>query len=490
MYDVCFIDIPTLPFEIAPDYARLLSDSCAIQDEVFFRKTQKRRNPRKHFYSPGILCLAAYLKERGLTCKYINYELDPPCIAKLASTARFFAFSTLTITYDIIVSISETIKKMNPEVKIVLGGYHSNYFAEETLAPNSSIDAVILGEGEKAIYAYVSGVPLDQIDGIAYRKDNEVILRRYHELLPAENIPSPDYSILEGDLEAYNINVGTMRGCSGRCKFCVNPDYWGKPRLIPIEKVKKEFEYLSSHCVQGERIYITDNVFSYSKPRFLALCQAIEPYCKGLTLCCDIKAGYFDSDIAQAMKSINVSQISLGFEDCDEDVLSLSSKGVSFDDNVRTAMLIQRYLPNVIVYAYWLVGLPGCSRKSLNNNTQCAPQLISEGIIDSVSAKLFIPYPGTEFFTHPEKYGLKLTGIPWRYYERKNTPLPYQFTDSDISEHDLFLALQQMIGACTDAAAKRFNLDLTGLASAPPNDLPFRVKQGATEDALEDFTIS
>ncbi|MEA4929819.1 MAG: radical SAM protein [Candidatus Limiplasma sp.] len=484
MFDVCFIDIPTLPFEIAPDYARLLSDSCAIQDEVFLRKSQKRRNPRKHFYSPGILCLATYLKERGITCKYINYELDRLCIANIARSARFFAFSTLTITYDLIVSISEELKKTNPEAKIVLGGYHSNYFARDTLTHNSCIDAVILGEGEEPLFAYVSGVPLDEIDGIAYRKDSGVIIRSDHELLRADHIPLPDYSILEGKLGEYNINVGTMRGCSGRCKFCVNPDYWGKPRLIPIEKVMKEFEYLSTHCAQGEKIYITDNVFSFSKPRFLALCQAIEPYCKGLTICCDIKAGFFDSEIAKAMKSINVSQISIGFEDCDDDVLKLSSKGVSFEDNVRTAMQIQKFLPNVIVYAYWLVGLPGCSRKSIYKNVKCIPQLIKKGIIDSVSAKLFIPYPGTEFFTHPEQYGLKLIDIPWRYYERKNTPLPYQYIDSDISEDDLFLALQQMISRCMDAAAKRFNIDLTSLASPPPNDLPFMVKRDNTDDTV------
>ena len=123
---------------------------------------------------------------------------------------------------------------------------------------------------------------------------------------------------------------------------------------------------------------------------------------------------------------MGVFKVGLGFEDCCEDVLGLAGKENFFEKNVEAAMLIKKFSRKICVYAYWLFGLPGSTVDSLECNLQMISKLIRGDVIDIVSPKIFIPYPGTDFYTDPEKYLIEITSRNWDEYERRNPPFPYK----------------------------------------------------------------
>ena len=70
--------------------------------------------------------------------------------------------------------------------------------------------------------------------------------------------------------------------------------------------------------------------------------------------------------------------------------------------------------------------MPGSTVDSLECKLLMISQLISGHVIDIVSPKIFIPYPGTDFYTDPEKYLIEITSRNWDEYERRNPPFPYK----------------------------------------------------------------
>ena len=91
---------------------------------------------------------------------------------------------------------------------------------------------------------------------------------------------------------------------------------------------------------------------------------------------------------------------------------------------------------DINILAFWMIGLPGDnpleSRKSLN----FMAELFRDGLINHVALALFIPYPGTEFYTNPAKYGITILNRDWSRWERCASEPIYEldtFTKAEIS---------------------------------------------------------
>lgn len=474
--DVLFIDTPVKSFEVDPEYGQLLSDNSVAVDYVFSKKTGVDRNPQRFFYTPGLLCLASYIKEKGFSCDYVNLSLENRDISEIVLNYTYVAISSLTVTIDDNLSLAREIKCINSNIKIILGGYHASNYPEKILSENSEIDFILLGEGEKALVNVLSG-DYEGKSGIAYRDEcGKVECNRNVDYLSDDEIPIPDYTLIAKDIRKYNIHVGTMRGCVGRCRFCVNHTYWGKPRMISLSKVEEEFKILSELLPEGGRLWITDNILSYDKKRFMMMTEMIEKYCKNFILCCDTKANFVDEEVIEGFKRINVVQVALGVEDCCEDILNKSAKGLRMIDNLKVMELIQKNMPKTIVYAYWLVGLPGTNKMTMFDNHKMILELLREGKVDVISPKMFIPYPGTEFYDNAEKYGIRIRKeIPWSDYERKNIPLPYMY--EDVSEEELFGELICLMKDIIDVYREVWNIPDNLFKGAIPKDLPFTKKK-------------
>lgn len=312
----------------------------------------------------------------------------------LAGQAKIFAFSTMTVTMPIINLLVKRVKSVNPNVTVILGGYHVSFCAKETLQNNPLIDIVILKEGEQSLLELFEKEDIGDIEGIAYRDpQNNIHVNKFTNYLNSQDIPSPDYTLIEKYIDKVNIQLSTMRGCVGRCNFCVNYSYWKYPRLREAYSIVEELRYLKSILPKGTVIHIIDNIFTLSKTH---LKNILEEMIRNDLLGyfyfeCDTLCSYIDSEKVSLIKKIGVIKICLGIEDADDNVLDISNKNVKFSDNMEAAVLIKRMAPDICVYAYWIIGLLGSTVNSLKLNLLAMKKVIEEGIIDIISPKVFIP---------------------------------------------------------------------------------------------------
>ncbi|MFA6228207.1 MAG: radical SAM protein [Patescibacteria group bacterium] len=203
-------------------------------------------------------------------------------VIKRQGDCMMVGISAITPLFNRALQIAKKIKEADPEIKIVIGGYHIsamkdkvylskkyNAWEEELkkeLGDNISlVDFFVIGEGEETILELAKKVEEGQADfsgveGIIYREDGavnefrprkrmtnkelEVLPEAYRRIVvPVKNndgvvegvkeVPSsvdctqfgsfPSHKEIRGEIQ-----ISSCRGCPGNCEFCSSPMVWGE----------------------------------------------------------------------------------------------------------------------------------------------------------------------------------------------------------------------------------------------------------------------
>src|SRR4030043_1024499 len=158
----------------------------------------------------------------------------------------FIGISMYTGAYKSARVIANIVKKINPEIKIVVGGPHSTLDPEGTIK-NKEFDYVIRSEGEFPFLELVEGKQLDSIKGLSYKKEGKIIHNPAREFIQdLDSLPFPARNLFLEKRE--NLDLGyvmTGRGCPFNCAFCASPKIWQrKVRFRSVDNVMAELEEL------------------------------------------------------------------------------------------------------------------------------------------------------------------------------------------------------------------------------------------------------
>ncbi len=132
----------------------------------------------------------------------------------------------------------EELKKLMPDVPIVIGGYQAMLSQEQTIE-NPNIDYICVGDGEYAIgniVQHLRGSKDGPADGMWEKLiDGEVYKTEPHQIGDLAALPFPDYDIFSKEDGFKDVNssifgpkgklvlpVMTGRGCPYRCTYCCN----------------------------------------------------------------------------------------------------------------------------------------------------------------------------------------------------------------------------------------------------------------------------
>lgn len=459
-YDIVFIDVPYIDnaYKNRELEAKMTQYRYECQD-IITKVTNKNYEEKRIYYSMGLLCLSSYLKKhiKGIKIGYVHYYMNYDEFDTLIDKAKVVAFSTMTVTMPLINILIKKAKYINPNILVILGGYHVSFYAKETLQNYPLVDFVVLKEGEQVLLDLFQKKDIDYVEGVAYRsQDGDIRINEFVHYLDPEEIPVPDYSLIEKYIDKMNIQFSTMRGCIGRCNFCVNHNYWKYPRLRKIHSIVAELQYLKSVLPRGTIIHIIDNIFTLNESH---LKNILEEMIRNNLLGyfffeCDTLCTCINSKKISLIKKIGIIKICLGIEDSDDRILDISNKKVKFSDNIKAAILIKNTAPNICVYAYWIIGLPGSTINSLKTNLLAMKEVIEKGVIDIISPKVFIPYPGSVFYENAAENGIQELSANWELYERREPPYPYKYIE--ISQNDLYVCLLDAFDIFHSTYKKKF----------------------------------
>lgn len=144
--------------------------------------------------------------------------------------------------------VVDMLRKVLPEVKIMLGGPEVSYDTEFWMNRLPAVDFIVMGEGEETFRDLLRQIAGEQkyhfVFGMAYRKNEKVVITPPRPKLDLNVIPSPHR--FEHDLVSMRNRVvyfETSRGCPFSCQFCLSSIEVGV-RYYDIEWVKAELTYL------------------------------------------------------------------------------------------------------------------------------------------------------------------------------------------------------------------------------------------------------
>ena len=396
-------------------------------------------------YPPiGLLSIAAYLRAR----RYDVALLDIPAVLKQKRRDAEAEQNTMWAVSDAIVEemvagrvrdfrpdvvgisclfsgkfrgtvfISEVVKKVAPTCPVVIGGLHPTIFPGEVLEQISSVDFVIIGEGEESFGDLLSSIfenriPLSDVDGLSYRDSGSVHItaktRYIQELdclpLPAwEMIDFDDYAIDDETWKTfwgnpreyplrYRMPLLTSRSCPMQCRFCAMHLIHGKKiRFRSVEHCLKEIEWLYYEFGVNYFSIIDDN-FTLKKSRILDLADEIEK--RNIQMYLDAPSGismhFFDKDIFEALKAIGLVRLFFAIESGSDYMREhVMCKKLSRKKIYECSELV-RNEKDLLVRAFFIIGMPQETEETL----KASWDMIKELYIDDVSIHFATPFPGT-----------------------------------------------------------------------------------------------
>lgn len=218
----------------------------------------------------------------------VNYVKNDQALIRLAgmlADADVLAFSLMSVQRNIARTVCLEVKKINPTVKIIIGGYHPTIFPDDAI---EFADAVCLGEGERTFVEFLDRVQRGEpLSGLAntWTRENETIVRnpRVPIMTSAEmeQMPFMDYgldgqfifSFAQGELvpltqQRLLRHVGTTYntiwsvGCPYRCAFC------SQARFIELDRAYADYrgpspDYLIAEIKAAQRRFPLDYVIFY-----------------------------------------------------------------------------------------------------------------------------------------------------------------------------------------------------------------------------------
>jgi len=309
-----------------------------------------------------------------------------------------------------------TVRKLNPHAKIILGGPHCAMFPEYA-AQLKGTDAIITGDGEDAFVeiceafnkAGVNDVTaFEGIKGVWYKPDHsgaEIIKnaeRASNKRLDA--YPWPDRSrtryreyYLPGTKQPLSTTAITSRGCPHSCPFCLT--YKKQYRIRAIEDILDEVEHCVSLGIQ--ECHFIDDLFTPNSQWVLKFCDAVER--RGVKFNWGYKttiAGTTREQIRRCGET-GCSKIHFGVESANNEGLDTLGKHCDTDDVHRVFRWCRD--EGVRSVAYIMLGAP--HERTMDSALSNIDEMLKLDADYAVFA-VFSPYPGTESFEEGAKKGL------------------------------------------------------------------------------------
>ena len=189
------------------------------------------------YYVNSISLLYFFLKKSSINKKLIKILLNKKKIInkfKKLNKSKIIAFSiTYNHQWNTIIEIVKIIKRINPVIKIVIGGnaVQENYNLKNITKKHFKyIDYFILNEGEIALYKLVNSKyeNIKNIPNLLYfdKKNNKMILNKLNYIPNLNILPKPNYNLFLSKYDKSNKIFDTIlyedsRGCKwNKCSFC------------------------------------------------------------------------------------------------------------------------------------------------------------------------------------------------------------------------------------------------------------------------------
>jgi radical SAM superfamily enzyme YgiQ (UPF0313 family) len=364
----------------------------------------------------GLAYLAGALKKE-------NHQVEILDCVNLRLTFKKFEKYIAHHNYDVIgfrvfstdlLSVKESLiilRKLRPDIKIILGGAHPSAFPEQTLQYFEEADFAIRGEAEKGLADLINSLPdpeiiqKEKIPGLIWRNNGKIEINPPVFPEDLDSLGSPDWKLINPCdypfqtsylIESKIIAPLIMtRGCPYQCTFCSCRSVTGhKIRSHSVSYIINEIKFLQSNFGINEFCFIDDN-FLIFKDRVADLCEEIVKQKLHIRWSCfGIRLDLVDKDILILMEKSGCYLLTVGIESGSQRILDHMKKRLTLELINEKINLINS-ATNIKVIGNFILGYPKEKEEDIYKTIKFARKLPLYG----ANFFPFHPTPGTEIFT-------------------------------------------------------------------------------------------
>lgn len=246
------------------------------------------------------------------------------------------------------IKVTQLLKKINSNIKIVLGGPEVSYDAREWMDKLEAVDFIVMGEGEAAFKQLLQELDgenhFEQVGGICYRKNSgEVQINPQLNKLDLRTIPSPfrfpeDIASLSKRI-AY---IETSRGCPFNCQFCLSSIEIGV-RYFDREFIKEEIRYLMKNGVKTFKFL--DRTFNISRSYAMDIFQfLIDEHLPGTVFQFEITADIMRPEVIEFLNKEappGLFRFEIGVQSTNDYTNELVKRKQNFEKLKRTVTMVK-----------------------------------------------------------------------------------------------------------------------------------------------------
>lgn len=319
------------------------------------------------------------------------------------------------------IEIIKMCKQINPHIITIMGGSHVTFCDEESLQ-TPELDIVVRGEGEWTMLNILRAVEerrdISDIRGITVRKNGGIQRNPPESFGELEEIPPVDFGLLPREfIRRASVTGILLRGCAYHCRYCVEAKFWCGPRPYRLEKVIEEMKVLQRDY-QTQMIGFEESMLDMRSKIFFDLCQKIKENRIGLPdrFYMTTRINSVTDEGIECLIETNIRQLCVGIESFSPKILKMMNKRLEFDHILKRCRAIKNN--KIRLLAYWLIGHPGDNVHEAEFSYSKFKEFFEQGLLKGSYVFIFVPYPGTEYFDHPERYGIKILTHDWRSWRR------------------------------------------------------------------------
>ena len=360
----------------------------------------------------------------------INDNIDSIIAALHMEKADIIAFSCYIWNIEKILYISQSLKKVNPHLTIILGGHEVSHDACDVLENNPWIDFVIMGEGEKPMHALLSALynnlPLDKVPSLMYRESDRI---ESTPLAPAGDLNMYPFAYDDSirDYKGKIIYYESSRGCPFNCSYCLSGDN-RRVNYLDTERVKKELLFFITNGVP--LVKFVDRTFNADKKRAKEIWKFIIENSKTTCFHFELAGSLIDDETIELLKTApkGIIQFEIGVQSTNPQTISAIGRDIEFE-KVRGNVKRLLEADNIHIHLDLIAGLPyenyESFKKSFDDVVKIRPHVLQLGFLKLLK--------GSKLRTQTEAFGYK-------YKENA----PYEIMENNFISFDEIIILKNI----------------------------------------------
>jgi len=362
----------------------------------------------------GLGCIASVLLKAGHDVNIIDVNAQrfskEEVQKKIESLdCDIVGIGSMITAYSYVKWLVSEIKKVKPEIKIVVGGGVCSAIPEQFMKWTET-DIIVVGEGEETVVDLLNNIGnLKSVKGIWYRDKNGVHANPPRELIKdVDSLPLPAWELFpmdiylknpEKDYKGKKMNVLAGRGCPFHCTFCWHNFGYGN-RIRSVDSIMEEIRQLQEKY-GVDTIVFEDELFTVNRNILMEFCRRIKEQKIKLKWDAQSRVNTIDKEMLQTMKDAGCVCVGYGVESGSQKMLDAMKKGTTVEQGKKAIQAAKD--AGIRFHVTFMVGIPGETKETIWETVAFCKELNIQHRIELFYAT---PFPCTPLYEYAKSKGL------------------------------------------------------------------------------------